>query len=534
MSRSPTKPRRKAAQANPASSQLSILDACRDRGIFGAWFKDVTTWAAWFSFMAAMFAIPLTAEQLEVFRQCTGRTAPNPAGYLEATLICGRRAGKSLILALIAAYLAMFRDWSPYLVGGERATIIIVAGDKKQGRAIFRYLKGMLSIPLFAGMIERETAEALDLSNGVTIEILAANFRTLRSYTCVAALCDEEAFWPTDEGLLNPDIEIIGALKPTMATVPGALLLKASSPYARKGDLYEDFKRHYGQDDSPVLVWRASTRTMNPTVPESFIAAAFERDPAWAAAEYNAEFRSDISGFLTADLVEAAVDSGVAVRPPNALFKGSYVAFADPSGGARDSYTCAVAHQDGEQAVLDCLLEIKPPFNPQAATERIVATLKQYGISTVQGDRYAAEWVTSAFKANGVTYRNSERDRSTIYADVLPLFTSGRARLLDNRRMVGQLCALERKTSSMGKDRIDHGPSGHDDLCNAAAGALVNAIRAKKPTTYHAPFVDSGANYFAAFDGGARIPSGAFDLGGSYARPGGEVNPINEERRKRT
>jgi hypothetical protein len=59
--------------------------------------------------------------------------------------------------------------------------------------------------------------------------------------------------------------------------------------------------------------------------------------------------------------------------------------------------------------------------------------------------------------------------------DALPLFTSGRVRLLDSKRLVSQFAALERRTSSIGKDRVDHGPGGKDDLCNAAAGALVLA-----------------------------------------------------------
>ena len=59
--------------------------------------------------------------------------------------------------------------------------------------------------------------------------------------------------------------------------------------------------------------------------------------------------------------------------------------------------------------------------------------------------------------------------------DALPLFTSGRARLLDNPRLVSQFTQLERRTFSTGKDRIDHGRHGHDDLCNAAAGAMVLA-----------------------------------------------------------
>jgi hypothetical protein len=55
--------------------------------------------------------------------------------------------------------------------------------------------------------------------------------------------------------------------------------------------------------------------------------------------------------------------------------------------------------------------------------------------------------------------------------DVLPKFTSGRVRILDDPRLVTQFAALERRTSPIGKDRVDHGPGGHDDLCNSAASS---------------------------------------------------------------
>jgi hypothetical protein len=39
--------------------------------------------------------------------------------------------------------------------------------------------------------------------------------------------------------------------------------------------------------------------------------------------------------------------------------------------------------------------------------------------------------------------------------------------------MIGQLCALERRTARGGRDSIDHPPGLHDDLANVAAGVLV-------------------------------------------------------------
>jgi hypothetical protein len=97
------------------------------------------------------------------------------------------------------------------------------------------------------------------------------------------------------------------------------------------------------------------------------------------------------------------------------------------------------------------------------------------------GDKYAPGFVAEGFAQHRIRYAYSERDRSQIYVEALPFLTSGRARLVDNKRLALQFASLERRTSPGGRDRIDHGLNGHDDLCNAAAGALVEAATGRKP-----------------------------------------------------
>ena len=122
----------------------------------------------------------------------------------------------------------------------------------------------------------------------VTIEMNTANFRAVRGYTLVGCVADEIAFWATDDGSANPDTEILNGLRPGMATVPGAMLIAISSPYARRGALWEAYRRHYGQDGDPVLVWQAPTQAMHPSVDPQVIADAYAEDEASAAAEYGA------------------------------------------------------------------------------------------------------------------------------------------------------------------------------------------------------------------------------------------------------
>jgi phage terminase large subunit-like protein len=214
--------------------------------LFAPWFRDRATWPAWFTFLRALFGLPLSPSQLPLYRECTGRTEPPTAPATEGWLICGRRAGKSFILALVAVYLAAFHSYRQYLQPGERGVILVMASDRKQARVIFRYVKPLLlGVPMLRKLVEREVAEAFDLNNSTSIEIMTASYRSLRGYCVIAALLDELAFWPTDDSA-NPDTEIIAAIRPAMATIPNAMLLAASSPYAQRGALFDAFKRHYG------------------------------------------------------------------------------------------------------------------------------------------------------------------------------------------------------------------------------------------------------------------------------------------------
>lgn len=178
---------------------VTILKALEDRRLFASALRDKATWRPWRAFLAALFGLPMSEDEAELFRQCTGRAAPPLAAFVEAWLICGRRSGKSFILALTAVYLGALRDYRPYLGPGERATIVVVAADRRQARVIMRYVKGLLAIPALAKLVESETAKSIELRQSVTIEVGTASHRTIRGYSVAAALCDELAFWPQED-----------------------------------------------------------------------------------------------------------------------------------------------------------------------------------------------------------------------------------------------------------------------------------------------------------------------------------------------
>ena len=71
-----------------------------------------------------------------------------------------------------------------------------------------------------------------------------------------------------------------------------------------------------------------------------------------------------------------------------------------------------------------------------------------------------------------IRYVTSERDKSSLYLEVLPLFTTGR--VLHSPRLIHQFASLERRTSPIGRDSVSHPDhrNARDDLANATAGCI--------------------------------------------------------------
>jgi len=479
---------------------IPIGEAMASPKLMGAFYAG-ESWFTWKAATKAAFAEHMTAPELEAFQSVAGGRKPPGRRVSVLSCVCGRGAGKDAVATGIAAHLAATFDGRGKLRPGERAVVLLIAVDRAQAAIAFGYLRGLFEqVGAYAELVESIDKQSIRLSNHVDIVVATNSFRAVRGRSLLAVIMDEAAFY-RDESSATPDVELYNAVKPGLARVPGSMLIVISSVYRRSGLLHELYKRHYGRDDDEVLVVFGGTRDFNPTFPQEIIDKALAEDPQLAGAEYLSRWRDDLSTFISRELIEAAIDPGVRVRPPVAGQRS--LAFCDGSGGVHDSFTAAVAHREGaETIVLDLLYERRAPFNPTEVVAEIADTIKPYGVREITGDRYSASWVVEAFKKVGLRYVQSERDRSAIYMDALPLFTAGRARLIDNSRLVKQFTELERRTFPTGRDRIDHPTRGNaaDDLCNSAAGALVLAAsrrvgfvisdeikrRAKIPDAQHA------------------------------------------------
>lgn len=467
-----------AAQDN-APAPVTIRDAMTDPALFGDQFGG-ESWLAWMALLCAFYALPLNREERRIFEKITGRTqSPQQACY-ELWLAVGRRGGKSQCAALLAVFEAAFFDYSARLAPGEVATVMVLAADRKQARSVFRYISGLIdSNAMIRRMVVREDRETIELSNRTVIEVHTASFRAVRGYSVACCIADEIAFWRSEDSA-NPDYEILNAIRPAMATLDGKLIA-LSSPHAKRGELWNQYRRHYGED-SPILVAKADSRTMNPKLPRRIIDQAMERDPDAARAEYMAEFRSDLETFLARETVEGVMRSGPLEIPYER--QNSYAAFADPAGGGADEFTLSIGHVENKTTIVDCLRARRG--TPAEIVAEYADILTAYGVRKVWLDRYAGSWPSDEFARHGIEAEPAKDARTGLYLDTLAALNSDRVELPPDNRMLQQFVGLERRKARSGRETVDHPPGGHDDRANAVAGLVAHLSAAPKIPDYGA------------------------------------------------
>src|SRR5215510_8464717 len=248
----------------------NIIEAIENKRVFGSLprFRSLGTWGSWMVVLKAIFGLPLNVDELVIFHRHTGRVSPPLGDSKETYLIIDRRGGKSFISALITCFISCFSDFSQFITIDETLAVMYLARDKEQARIVFKYVKAILHhVPVLRAMIVAERADEIELSTGVTVMVKSSDFGGVRGPTIACVICDELAFWPS-EGL-NPDSEVLAAIRPAMATIPEAKLLAISTGYGQVGSLYEIHKRYWGKDDEDVLVWTADTHSMNPTISQA-------------------------------------------------------------------------------------------------------------------------------------------------------------------------------------------------------------------------------------------------------------------------
>ena len=287
--------------------KVSLRRALSDRKLLGNALPG-PSWQAWHILLIAAAGERLFDHERKIFRKLTGRVCEPGKPVLELVAIVGRRGGKSRAVATWMCWLAALCDHRGTLSPGERGVCLCISRDQRVARIILDYVTGIFEdSSVLKRMIRNRTADTLELSNKITVEVRPANYKTLRGPTYVGVAADEASFWYTSTDFSNPDTEILASIRPGLLTSRGPLAI-VSSAYAQAGVVWDSYRRDYGPDGSPgILVAHGTSRDLNPLLPQAELDRELERDPVRNRAEYLSEFRSDIEGFIPRAAVEACV-----------------------------------------------------------------------------------------------------------------------------------------------------------------------------------------------------------------------------------
>ena len=155
---------------------------------------------AWRILLIAINGEALDDEERAVFTALTGRAKEPGQRVEEFWGVIGRRGGKSSAIAALIVFVAVFVDHTRRIIPGEKPVVLCLAPTSRQARVVLDYISGIFeSTPLLAPLILNKTAETLELTNGITIEVRPATVRGTRGFTTIAVVGDELAHWRSDE-----------------------------------------------------------------------------------------------------------------------------------------------------------------------------------------------------------------------------------------------------------------------------------------------------------------------------------------------
>jgi len=446
---------------------MDIIEFIEDPGLI----NDQSLSIAQKMSLKAVYGLPLTDEELSFFRETTGLIDYYRREQEEVTFILGRRSGKSDKLASnIALYEACAREHN--LSVGETGIVMIVSSElKRQSRIVFDYCLGKLEkSKVLSQLIKKITREEIELTNGISIQVFPCNVARIRGQSLVCFIGDECAFWKS-EGR-NIDKQVLDSARPSLS-FEYSKMIKISSPWMMRGEIWNDFSRYWGKPNSEVLVFRGSTELFFPGYSQKKLEAAKRKDPVSYETEYLAHFRTDLTSMYDPLVIDVAINPDRPLELPYRSEAGSYAAFVDVAGGGgRDSYAICIGHKEEERFVIDVVRSRAPKFNPEEVTSQYCDLLKSYSIDKVVGDKFSGDWASNAYEKFGIKYERAEKPKSGLYLEAEGAFNTGCVNLPNREIAITQLKSLVRKARSGGKDSVDTDSGQPEDEANVICGAI--------------------------------------------------------------
>lgn len=198
-------------------------------------------------------------------------------------LCCSRQSGKSLTVAMLATWTALFQPES---------LILMLSPSQRQSGELFKKCLAIyrdLGKPVPA---EAETALHLSLGNGSRIASLPGKEGTVRGFSGVRLLIVDEAAWVPDD--------LYAAVRPMLAASRGRLIA-LSTPHGTRGWYWESWRGEEPWERYEVPA------ALCPRISAEFLAEELRTmGPWWHAQEYGCQFLDSETQPFSTDAIERA------------------------------------------------------------------------------------------------------------------------------------------------------------------------------------------------------------------------------------
>lgn len=442
--------------------------------------------------------VPTYMTEIEIYEYMTQMYYDAEAHILRTfiDLIIGRRGGKSTISAILGLFCSIKEDWSKYLYKHPHATTLVLSHTKEFSQEILEILRTMAQAsPILSRLIDtkkKNTQTTFNLKipfiykneqggdyvkySRVQVKVGAASKKSTRGIAACAVLCDEIAFWGTEEKSAERDIDILRALKPAMAQFDNkAILIKLSSPGIKQGELYNEYQNRENLPPN-FVVFKAPSWVWNNILNNQFLATEYKLDPTGFGSEYRADFVDSLSDFISPEMVDLCVMKGTPLNPPEQKkTEVTYIAAIDAAfKGDRFTFTIAgVTNGRIKQYVMKAWEgNRKQPIKAHEVAQFIRTVCREYGVSRIHADQYAFQPLKEIFEQYGLLLIETpftNNFKKQIYYHLKSVIHNQKLDLLDHVLTINEIKQLQCEQTSTGTVRIGHPVGGHDDCATVIA-----------------------------------------------------------------
>lgn len=233
------------------------------------------------------------------------------AGRRQWVVRVGRRGGKSTTWAKVAVAWALFGPWT--IPAGDRGVVAFVSVSRDEAAQRLRSIGDMLRQ---LGEQFASRAEEIELgSRPCVFKVFSCSTTGVVGFTSIAVICDETARWEHRDSGANPAREVVGSLRPALATQPLGFLALSSSPWSQDDFHAQAFD---AGETAAQITSSAPSWTANPTLTEAGTRSLEPDERTWRR-EFLAEPQAAVAGAFDLDAITSAqreVPTGLVCAPP--------------------------------------------------------------------------------------------------------------------------------------------------------------------------------------------------------------------------